>query len=181
MPRIGLMAVAARYANMLTRQQEIGQIMIEVIFVEFDYVGIAPFVIRVAPRAGNAPCPAVLAMETELLGNVRCYFLMAIEAQLSLPGTLKRSVARVAILLVFRMGLDNFTRHDQRFELGIGGLCRCECENHPDSNCEKARFHGRCVIVSVHMHRENMNNCRQHHQEEDRQVEDVPECEESLV
>lgn len=94
---------------------------------------------------------------------------------------LELHVAAAAFFLILGMPFDDLAGHDQCLDLSGCRFVNDDCHKHQQSTFDESRFHARAFIESVHMHGDDVNDGRQHHEEEDRQVQNVPEREQALV
>ena len=122
----------------------------------------------------------VFAMKSGFRFYVSGDLLMAIEAQCSLLAAFESQMAVATIFLILGMCFDDLTRHDQSLDLCACGTGNSHCQSHQESEYVCAMPHA-SRPNSVNVDREDVNECRQHHQEEDRQVQDVPQGEQAFV
>lgn len=106
--------------------------------------------------------------------------LVTVETQGALFAAFEPLMAVAAFFLVFRVRFDDLARHDQRFNLRSCGTGCSKCQSHHESEKVSAMPHW-LRPLSVNVHREDVNECRQHHQDEYRQVQDVPQREQAFV
>jgi hypothetical protein len=106
--------------GVFAEQWKVREFVVEVSFVELHDIGVAALVIGMTPRTGGLPCSPRPSVEAggflDVLGDV----LVAVKAQRALFAPLELLVAQATLALVLRVALDQFTRHDQGFDLGMG-------------------------------------------------------------
>lgn len=180
MSLLGLMAIIALIVRVLAEQREVRLFVVERILIEADDIGIAAFVVCMAFGADTSAGLTVFAMKSGFRFYVSGDLLMAIEAQCSLLAALESQMAVATIFLILGMCFDDLTRHDQSLDLCACGTGNSHCQSHQESEYVCAMPHA-SRPNSVNVDREDVNECRQHHQEEDRQVQDVPQGEQAFV
>jgi len=87
--------------------------VVETLFIDGRNDGIATFVLGMA---GSAIVFLEPAVKTGFLTNVRCCFLVAVQAELGLARLIELGVAFAAIRFEFGMAGNDFSRHQHAFE-----------------------------------------------------------------
>ena len=129
-----------------------------------------------ATGASRLAGATILAVKAGIRLDISSDFLVTIETECALLTAVEASMAVVAVLLVFCMRCNDLARHDQRFDLGSGRGDVCKVL----SNQKSEQVSGIPNVrqpVSVDVNREYMNESGQHHQDADRQMENVPDGE----
>lgn len=117
-----LMAARASKIGVLAFEFKISAGVIEGVAIETENVGTATFVIGVALLACQRGLMLELAVKAALIGDIGGDDIVALHAQLILRLLGERGVALAAIVFQFRVRLDQFTRHQQCFEIHIVGI-----------------------------------------------------------
>jgi hypothetical protein len=117
------MAVGTDDLSVLSQQLEISKCMVERFLIQLDDVGVPSFMIGMAIGAGVFPGVFEQTMEADSLLDIDGDLFMAVEAQGALIATVESLVAGGTLRFEFRMALDHFPWHDERFNAGsIAGL-----------------------------------------------------------
>ena len=156
---------------------EICRCVVEGFAVELNDVKTTALVLGVAVAAILRCRGGIAAMEPFSLHAILVHFLMAVEAQSRLRLPRERFMALHAVFFELCVPLDQRTRDDEFLEQVLRTrLDRCECENasnEGEQDCSAAE-HGH-LLRSIEVDSEDMNKCRCNQQEEQRQMQDVPE------
>lgn len=115
----GFMTLPALRLRMLAEQWEIGEFVIECIFVEMHDDGVPSLVVGMAAFAPGVADLGRQAMEARACAEIGGHVLVAIEAQGVLFRRLELRMAEIAVLLVFRMRLDDRAGHYERLDLRV--------------------------------------------------------------
>ena len=179
-PLVGLVTVVAIVVGVFAEQREVGEFVIEGLRIEADDIRVATLMVGVTGGARSLAGPTILAVEAKLPIDVVRDLFVTVEAQCTLLAAFKPQVAVGAFLFVLGVRFDDLARHDQGFDLGARGAGKCKRQSHQESEEVSSMLHASRPAL-VHVHRENVNEGRQHHQDEDWQVQNVPERKQSLV
>jgi hypothetical protein len=95
---------------------EVGHFMIEGLAVQTGNIHIPTDMISVAAATLGVLDGAGSSMKAFFIGNITVNFFVTIQAQFCLFFLVKQAVAFPAAALVFRVSLDQWARHDQRFK-----------------------------------------------------------------
>lgn len=139
---VGFVATGALQTIMLSLQGEIGILVLKRGFVERDDVRVTSLMLGMAVRAVPALGVSVASVEAlpgcDVISNV----LVAGGAQFFLFATLELYVARSAFLLDIGVPGNDFTGHDQRFQLGMCVLKYQYAEYQYESGIKYDSCHG---------------------------------------
>ena len=116
-------------------QWKVSPIVIELRRVELDDIRAAAQMLHVTGAALRAGHGGRVPVQAEPIADVGGYVLVAIEAELRLPGTVANIVAQSAVLLELLMRLRQFTRHEQC--LGIDGRNAARMEYDDEERSEQ--------------------------------------------
>ena len=137
-----LVAAGAGQAPVRALQRKIGLTMVEGVGVEMDDIGVTTLVIRMADFAGRLIDIAYAAVKSPLVLDVRCYLLMAIEAQAVLHGLAEGLMTFLTGGFPFGMTGNHFARHDQGLQIGRPADCRNGAQGEQGGNRQKFSDHG---------------------------------------
>ena len=141
-----LVTARAGEIGVLAFEFKIGSGMVERVAIEIEDIGITAFMIGVALLARQRGLMLELAVKAAFIGNIGRYHIVALHAQLILRLLGERSVTLVAIVLQFRMPLDQFSGHQQRFEIDIVGTRKRSAKTQQQEH--DAMEHGSRFIIS---------------------------------
>lgn len=175
-----LVATGTLQTVVFSNQWEIGCLVRERGFVEWDDVCITSLMVGMA--VGTVPAFGVSVATMKALPgcDVVANILVTSGAQLFLFVAIEFNVARSTFLLDIGVPGDDFAGHNQRFQLGMCVLKYQHAEYQYESRKKCVSSH-RLSSCSVHVYGEYVEQRRQNHQEEDWQVQDVPQGKESLI
>lgn len=121
-----LVAIAARnfFARMPAFEREVGELVVEGLFVQGRDVHRAPLMIRMAGTAFLLPHATVITLFLDsILGDI----LVAVQAQGILRGFLETRVAALAVGFDVRMAFNDLARHEHALE-GFGARGRWQAD-----------------------------------------------------
>lgn len=128
------MTIAAGAIRVLSKQREIGKIMIECALDQADDIRSTALMLGVAIGAISAVCLLVLTVKSVRAVDVRSHVFMTIQAQSTLPASLESLMTSGAFLLIVGMGFGYCAGHDQCFNLSACGYGNDERRGHQYSN-----------------------------------------------
>src|SRR5262252_320150 len=115
-----LMATRARHDGVRALQRVVGAIVIELLAAEFDDVGVAPEMLRVAGAAFGGFDGGEVAMVAAVLAHIRRDVFVAGEAESRLAAAVGAIVAVRAVVLVLGVRGRQLAGHEER--LGVHGF-----------------------------------------------------------
>lgn len=113
----GNVTARASDAGMRIPQGEIRTIVVKLTATQFNYVRAATEMLGVAPAALRGRDAREMSVIAALRRNVRGDVLVAVQTQARLALAVAAVVAERALLLVFRMGIGELARHEQRLRV----------------------------------------------------------------
>ncbi len=120
------MTVVAFDLEMSANQFEVSKFVVESRFVKTNDVGTSAFVIGVTDCAFSISRIGEQAVKPVARINIGRNVFVAIHTKFPLPALVKHFVAGRTLRFPLQMTLDNFARHDQRFDILCHYISCCE-------------------------------------------------------
>jgi hypothetical protein len=170
-----------RDAEVRARQGKIGRLVREYQSVQPGDVGATALVFAVARFAFDLATLTQSAMKTAALFKIACYVLMVMAGQALIgPALLSKALmTKIALHLDRRMGLRQLVRHQQRLKsIGLRGY-RQQDQHAGDPTAQQVTRHpiheSAHAYRSVHMHGHHVKRTRDHQQNEQGHVQQMPQ------
>ena len=127
---VGNVTVAALGLKVSAYEFEVGEGVVEIIFVQDHHISVTTLVI------GMAGCALVIAgvrmapVIAERSRNIRTHIFVTIHTELSLAGLIEHDMAGGTLGLDLGVSFDDIARHDKRLDVLRRGVGKCECSHH---------------------------------------------------